>query len=1529
MGQKFSQSKENVVIKVFLDKYFPNFRLLQVLNNGIMYKTLLIKKDKAPLVVKVFVKKNYDENDTKIFLSEKEKLISLHKTLFKKGDKTPPNIAPIINIEDSYLCGMIFRQYFEYSLKERMYLNPYLTEIEKIWITFQLLQCLKNLKDINIIHGDLNPENVLLTSNLSVYISDIASFKPACINMDDIASYTYYFGSNDNTSLKGFYLAPERLVEKGGNIINEKTFAMDVFSLGIIIAELFIEKNIFRFSSMINYKKGNTQLFDIEEYLKKIKHEKIKQLIYKMIKINPEERISIEEALDFFREEICPITMRGFLIHFNLIINNSIFWQPDLIIGYIYRYWNHIWKMIFGLDDKPIPLNNKLNLEIINLLILKNPINLNSTKSLLKKDENELFYYDKNKFIINILTNELTIKKNELNIFEKNNNKDCILIIINYLVKNMKNVKYESSNLAAMEMVKNLSSKLPDIFNLKNIIPYFVDNLERKSFTTKLISVNYIFEILYSFNYNDLVLPITEYNYFDSYIFPALLRLYYSEKHELILEFFNNVDKMIDLEEKFLNITLKSRLIKYKNILNNVNETNKNNTGQTGETTQDKINTNNTLITKKDKKNEIFKDYETSLKLFKDELFKVTMDLIGKINEIDILIASIRKLPNLISFYGKSKSSDFLKFIVNNFNKPDWIIQKEILMQIPKMIGTLGEKVLNDYLLLCIEMLVSNNSNEIKTYELIKTIHELLKMGYLQHDSASSIFTKLLPYLVHPNLLIRYEVTDLTKSIINYLTQDEIYELIFQNLSEYFNIPIVGINSSNVEDILKYKKLFLDRIIYQLELNGISYDKKNIQDIDNNSLSLIKNIITLGRNGDITANDNGDINYSFDQFNIKKDFDNRIKGIKKYNVIDIFNEYIKYIIKNSDENSVGCRVNELIGKIFWICSETEDSSNKKNFFYDESNSLISSEFFNFLKIFKILGITMKLYNFAKLNEAASSKEATANNNNKEKSHLLQNLYFSKSFNNWRPQGQLLSTLYFHNNNPVLKLVPLKNNKICSFDSSGTAILWQMFKKDDNFYTKRDYIYKSQSTSQTPLLYKNCISLIDNIYFIIASKNTLFQYEPEYSNQSATELCKTKSGSNITCLESFGKDSKELQNVIFCTEKGEINIYDQRMHKISLGKNISFDSGRPLCIKESYEDNTFYIGTSGGKILQYDLRFNSILNEFSYYNNDPILNISSYQCNKLNIGELFSGNNNDIYNGKYLIISTASYTHEIGFWNVNTSNCDILLKVNNVKLTKETKDKSLFLMDVDYPMSLHNLFYDKYSIGEKNDINTDYLNLLKYDFIPNNNYIKLLSMKHAYDDFYMGQYSILEKIKNINNNKNTVQCISTPFCDKNNISLNNINYLNTSYIITGGNDSIIRYWDITRDGINNINGNNLNDRGSYIINAPNYLTYCNYSKSSFSDFVVLQSNESYDDLGKKTNLIGFSEFQNYNGITYHISPQNEFETNCPGDLKYCTKISDPSHKGVISDLLCFGLNLDEGMCNILASCSSDGSIKIWK
>ena len=66
-----------------------------------------------------------------------------------------------------------------------------------------------------------------------------------------------------------------------------------------------------------------------------------------MIKVDPNERITIKDALDRFSNEICSITMTGFLLHFNTIINSTVFWKPDLVIGFIYRYWISLWKMIF------------------------------------------------------------------------------------------------------------------------------------------------------------------------------------------------------------------------------------------------------------------------------------------------------------------------------------------------------------------------------------------------------------------------------------------------------------------------------------------------------------------------------------------------------------------------------------------------------------------------------------------------------------------------------------------------------------------------------------------------------------------------------------------------------------------------------------------------------------------------------------------------------------------------------------------------------------------------------------------------------------------------------------------------------------------------------------------------------------------------------------------------------------------------------------------------------------------------------
>ena len=50
----------------------------------------------------------------------------------------------------------------------------------------------------------------------------------------------------------------------------------------------------------------------------------------------------------------------------------------------------------------------------------------------------------------------------------------------------------------------------------------------------------------------------------------------------------------------------------------------------------------------KDKRNEIFQDYDTSMEEFKSSLLKVIGDLIGEINDIDILIIHVLLLLILL-----------------------------------------------------------------------------------------------------------------------------------------------------------------------------------------------------------------------------------------------------------------------------------------------------------------------------------------------------------------------------------------------------------------------------------------------------------------------------------------------------------------------------------------------------------------------------------------------------------------------------------------------------------------------------------------------------------------------------------------------------------------------------------------------------------------------------------------------------------------------------------------------------------------
>ena len=99
------------------------------------------------------------------------------------------------------------------------------------------------------------------------------------------------------------------------------------------------------------------------------------------------------------------------------------------------------------------------------------------------------------------------------------------------------------------------------------------------------------------------------------------------------------------------------------------------------------------------------------------------------------------------------------------------------------------------------------------------------------------------------------------------------------------------------------------------------------------------------------------------------------------------------------------------------------------------SNILNSELFNIFYILKTLSLSIKSEN---VNELLHQGNNSRSINNYPGVHILSNYMCNKSFHNWRPQGQIITTLYDHDKNQVEKLLPLPENKFVGFIS-----LWHM------------------------------------------------------------------------------------------------------------------------------------------------------------------------------------------------------------------------------------------------------------------------------------------------------------------------------------------------------------------------------------------------------------------------------------------------------------------------------------------------------
>lgn len=279
----------------------PDYEFEISLGSTRFFKVARARCKEGQVVVKVFV-----IHDPSLPLATHRNRLEDIRVLLQGSS----NCLPFQKFIQSDKAALLFRQYTKDSLYDRISTRPFLNAVEKKWIAFQLLCALNQCHKLKVCHGDIKSENVMITSWNWLLLTDFASFKPTYLPEDNPSDFSYFF---DTSRRRTCYIAPERFVDsswKNADLTGQvnsldltysevKTGdlspAMDIFSAGCVVAELFTEGTApFDLSQLLAYRNGEYSPWKI---LEKIEDTSIRELVRHMVQKDPTHRLSAEEYL--------------------------------------------------------------------------------------------------------------------------------------------------------------------------------------------------------------------------------------------------------------------------------------------------------------------------------------------------------------------------------------------------------------------------------------------------------------------------------------------------------------------------------------------------------------------------------------------------------------------------------------------------------------------------------------------------------------------------------------------------------------------------------------------------------------------------------------------------------------------------------------------------------------------------------------------------------------------------------------------------------------------------------------------------------------------------------------------------------------------------------------------------------------------------------------------------------------------------------------------------------------------------------
>lgn len=619
-----------------------------------------------------------------------------------------PNALAYHRIVENNTNAYLIRQYVHSSLYDRISTNPPLEDIERKWIAFQLLCAVRDCHAKNIYHGDIKTENILVTSWNWLYLTDFAaSIKPHYLPEDNPVDFSLFY---DTTTRRTCYLAPERFTT-GSQSANTQPqglqWTMDIFSVGCVIAELFTEKPTFTLSQLFRYRRGE---FDpATALLASIKDDKIREMVLHMIKLDPSDRYSAQEYLDFWKDKAFPAYFYTFLHQYIYSITDTSSAQSlsegdinhDRSDHRIDRIYNDYDKIAYALgfqhadsDFSSQAIPNTYNIHLYPLQI--------------------------------DIPNNRHTAMNRIELISDNS----ALLFTNIVIASLRSTARSTTRVRSAELLLTFGEHLTDEAKLDRVLPYAMLLLEDEEPFVRIVALRCITQSLL------LVTVLSPMNafIFPRYILPRLSKLVassvFAENAPLRATYAACLSGLAITASRFLDLT---QALRADGALPSIDPEAENDIAA-------------------------YAAYQLSYDVTREELvnhFQAHTKTLLTDSDASVRRAFLGSVGGLCVFFGETLTADLILTHLNTYlNDNDWTLRCALCETIVGVAAFVGSNTVEEFILpLLIQALT--DSEETVTEQVLRALNSIIKLGLLQKWTLLEVMLIVARFTMHPSYWIR------------------------------------------------------------------------------------------------------------------------------------------------------------------------------------------------------------------------------------------------------------------------------------------------------------------------------------------------------------------------------------------------------------------------------------------------------------------------------------------------------------------------------------------------------------------------------------------------------------------------------------------------------------------------------------------------------------------------------------------------------------------------------------------------------